>query len=88
MDERSIYARLSDAFGGIKKAAAAIGVTQTAISNWSKQGYVPAERCPKIEGMSGVRCEDLNPYVEWGVLRGKKLEMEACLNEEWWRYAC
>ncbi len=38
---------------------------------WKKRGRVPAEHCPAIERATGgaVRCEDLRPDIEWGVLR-------------------
>ena len=34
-----------------------------------KLGRVPADYCPDIEAITGVRCEDLRPDVHWGVLR-------------------
>ena len=30
---------------------------------------VPAEYCPKLEKLTGVRCELLRPDVDWHVLR-------------------
>jgi DNA-binding transcriptional regulator YdaS (Cro superfamily) len=51
----------------------ALGVANSDMSNWSQgKKQVPAERCPAIEKATGglVRCEDLRPDVEWGVLRG------------------
>jgi DNA-binding transcriptional regulator YdaS (Cro superfamily) len=38
------------------------------VSNWRARG-VPAERCPDIERVTGVRCERLRPDVDWDVLR-------------------
>jgi DNA-binding transcriptional regulator YdaS (Cro superfamily) len=39
------------------------------ISQWEDNG-VPAKYCPDIEAVSdGVRCEELNPDVNWSVLR-------------------
>jgi DNA-binding transcriptional regulator YdaS (Cro superfamily) len=48
--------------------ATALGRTRAAISRWLAQ-QVPAEVCPDIERLTGVRCEDLRPDVSWGVLR-------------------
>ena len=86
----SLLERITEGFGGITRAAEELGVTQSAIYNWSAQGYVPAERCPTIERLIGVRCELLNHKVEWYVLRGEKQEngAGAGLNEAWWHYAC
>lgn len=52
--------------------ATALGVKQPTVSEWLRgDRKVPAERCPQIErATSGaVRCEDLRPDVQWGVLR-------------------
>jgi DNA-binding transcriptional regulator YdaS (Cro superfamily) len=48
-----------------------LGRTKAAISRW-KTEQVPAEICPEIESLTGVRCEELRPDVSWGVLRSKK----------------
>jgi DNA-binding transcriptional regulator YdaS (Cro superfamily) len=50
--------------GGVSALAAAIGVTQSAVSNWrSRGGYVPPEHCASIEhATSGaVTRRDLRP---------------------------
>ena len=39
------------------------------IYQWKKTGRVPAEYCPDIEALTGVRCEELRPDVNWAVLR-------------------
>lgn len=44
-----------------------LGRTRGAVNQWKKQ--VPAEVCPEIERLTGVRCEELRPDVAWGVLR-------------------
>lgn len=55
--------------------AQTLGVRQSAVSNWRSrmaigtQEVVPAEYCPEIERMTGVRCERLNPLVDWGYVR-------------------
>ena len=42
------------------------------IYQWKQTGRVPAEYCPDIEAITGVRCEALRPDVNWAVLRAKK----------------
>lgn len=36
----------------------------------------PAEYCPDIEAITGVRCEDLRPDVNWSVLRGTRQQTQ------------
>lgn len=55
--------------GGVGALAARINVAASAPSMWKSRGRVPAEHCPAIERETGVRCEQLRPDVEWGVLR-------------------
>lgn len=38
------------------------------ISQWEKGG-TPAKYCPDIEAITSVPCEQLNPDVNWSVLR-------------------
>jgi transcription antitermination factor NusA-like protein len=38
------------------------------VNQWSRT-RVPAEYCPDIEAITGVRCEQLRPDVNWSVLR-------------------
>lgn len=38
------------------------------VYQWT-QSRVPAEYCPDIEAITGVRCEELRPDVNWAVLR-------------------
>ena len=57
-------ARLAREIGG--------GIKQAHISYWITHAeVVPAEHCPTIERIvqHAVRCEDLNPRVDWWVLR-------------------
>jgi DNA-binding transcriptional regulator YdaS (Cro superfamily) len=52
--------------------ANALGVTKAAVGQWKDPGRrVPAEHCPVIEQLTAgaVRCEELRPDVQWGVLR-------------------
>lgn len=58
------------ATGGYKSFAQAVGAPSThAVKGWFLT-RVPADYCPRIERVTGVRCEELRPDVEWGVLRG------------------
>lgn len=59
-----------DACKGGLPLAERIGATAQRLSNWKVRG-VPAEHCPAIERATcgAVRCEDLRPDVDWGVLR-------------------
>jgi hypothetical protein len=34
-----------------------------------KQSRVPSDYCPDIEAITGVKCEELRPDVNWAVLR-------------------
>ena len=54
--------------GGISALAKALERTPAAVHQWRHNG-VPAEHCPVIERLTGVRCEALRPDVEWAVLR-------------------
>ena len=46
------------------------------VHQWTKT-RIPAEHCPAIERETGgvIRCEDLRPDVEWGVLRQASPEL-------------
>lgn len=58
--------------GGAQALAELIAVPAQSVYFWrSGARRVPAEYCPAIERVTGVRCEDLRPDVEWGVLRVK-----------------
>jgi DNA-binding transcriptional regulator YdaS (Cro superfamily) len=69
--ERSI-----EVLGSVSALATAIGVAGSLPSMWKARGRVPAEHCPAIERVTGgaVRCEELRPDVDWGVLRGHQPE--------------
>lgn len=45
-------------------------VSKASVSRWKKDG-IPAEMCPDIEALTGVRCEELRADVNWSVLRRK-----------------
>jgi DNA-binding transcriptional regulator YdaS (Cro superfamily) len=43
-------------------------VSKSSISRWKRE-QVPAEACPDIEAITGVKCEELRADVNWAVLR-------------------
>ncbi|MDE4918367.1 DNA-binding transcriptional regulator YdaS (Cro superfamily) [Cupriavidus metallidurans] len=57
--------------GGAVAVATLLDVSRHAIYDYIRRGRVPAEHCPTIERhCSGrVRCEVLNPSVDWNYLR-------------------
>lgn len=61
--------------------ASKLGMKNSVLVNQWANGVrqVPAERCPAIERATDgvVRCEDLRPDVDWGVLRGDPAEVAA-----------
>lgn len=58
--------------GGQTATARIFGVSPQATQQWSAQGRVPADYCPRIEHLTAgaVRCEELNDRVEWELIRG------------------
>lgn len=71
MDKHPIDAA-AEILGSQAALASALNVTKAAVNQWKLPGRrTPAEHCPKIEQLTGgrVRCEELRPDVEWGVLR-------------------
>lgn len=63
--------RAIDKVGGIVALAKALKVSSHSVINQWRLNRVPAEYCPEIEALTGVRCEELRPDVRWAVLRGK-----------------
>lgn len=63
--------RVIDAAGGAVVVASLLDVSRHAIYDYIRRGRVPAEHCPTIERFSErkVRCEELNPSVDWAYLR-------------------
>lgn len=57
--------------GGLSAFTEKVGAPSVhAVKAWRQAG-VPERYCPTIERITGgaVRCEELRPDVEWGVLR-------------------
>jgi DNA-binding transcriptional regulator YdaS (Cro superfamily) len=61
--------------GASARLARAIGVSSVTVSHWvSGHKQVPAERCLAVEAATSgtVRCEELRPDIQWGVLRERR----------------
>lgn len=57
--------------GGPSQMASALQVTPQAVCFWRDgKRTLPADKCPDIERLYGVACEELRPDVRWDVLRG------------------
>lgn len=59
-------------FGGLSAMARHFNLTPWAVSKWKTR--VPAERCPELEKLTGIRCERLRPDIDWAVLRRPELK--------------
>lgn len=55
--------------GSQGKLAELLGITKGNISQWKKAGSVPSKHCPKIEKLTGIPCERLNPLMDWNYIR-------------------
>lgn len=60
--------RAFQAVGGPSALAAKLKRSRQSANQWRKNGP-PAELCPDIEALTGVKCEELRPDVNWAVLR-------------------
>jgi DNA-binding transcriptional regulator YdaS (Cro superfamily) len=48
-----------------------VPVSHSSVWNWLNRDLkAPAEHCPNIEAVTGVKCEELCPNANWGVIRG------------------
>lgn len=53
-------------------------ITPARVWNWVNRDLKsPAEFCPDIEEITGVRCEELRPDVNWAVLRKQPRKQKA-----------
>lgn len=69
------FQKVIDHFGGVSKAAKALGVTYQAVCFWRDgERKIPEKACIDIERETSgkVRCEDLRPDVDWNFLRNTK----------------
>lgn len=52
--------------GGQAHLAKALGVTPGLVSQWvNGRRNVAPNHCPAIEGLTGVKCEQLRPDLDW-----------------------
>ncbi|KAA1012991.1 helix-turn-helix domain-containing protein [Paraburkholderia panacisoli] len=54
--------------GGLKALADALGEQPNTVSNWINRG-APIDKCPSIEHITGVLCEELRPEYDWAMFR-------------------
>lgn len=75
---------LASGLSAASKSRGGEEITAARIWNWiNRDKKAPAEFCPDIEALTGVRCEDLSPDVNWAVLRrGKKKPAPAATQTE------
>lgn len=80
METRHAVDRAAEAIGTtLVGLAEKLKVTKGAVGQWKEDGrVVPAEHCPVIERLTNgaVRCEELNPKVDWAYLRAASGEGE------------
>ncbi|ARP89803.1 hypothetical protein CAL14_05465 [Bordetella genomosp. 9] len=72
MDEKTTHPldEAAKVFGSEAALARALKVSRAALNQWKKPGrQVPAEHCPRIEALTGIKCELLRPSVDWAYLR-------------------
>lgn len=55
--------------GGRTSLARSLQLSGPAVVYQWEQTRVPAEQCPDIEDLTGIKCEELRPDVNWAVLR-------------------
>jgi DNA-binding transcriptional regulator YdaS (Cro superfamily) len=74
MPEKSPLLRAIDSAGGMTSLARKLTErgkvikSHQTIYQWTKT-QIPAEYCPDVEALTGVKCEELRPDVNWAVLR-------------------
>lgn len=63
----SIVQKAVDLAGGQTALASAVGgkVRQGHVWNWLQSGRVPEAHCPAVERITGIKCEELRPDVDW-----------------------
>lgn len=66
MSELTPLEQAVKAIGGQAATAKALGLTAGMVWQWVRHKRpLPPEHCPRIEALSGVRCEQLLPDIVW-----------------------
>ncbi|HEY5805045.1 MAG TPA: YdaS family helix-turn-helix protein [Lysobacter sp.] len=66
MNEPKVLKQAVDVIGGQAATAAGLEVSAGLIWQWlNKKRPLPPEHCPRLEALSGVRCEALRPDIVW-----------------------
>ncbi len=65
-----------EAAGNAHRLAKGINVPAQSVIFWRDGArQIPAEYCPRIEALTGVRCEALRPDVRWDVIANRQTEL-------------
>lgn len=64
MDTPTALQRAIKEAGNQQALADALGIKSPSITDW-RRGQVPADRCPAVEALTGVTCEELRPDLAW-----------------------
>jgi len=70
--------------GGVTRVSRELGLTRGAIYEAIAAGRLRAEHCPTVERLSGgaVRCEELNPEVDWAYLRSSEAADDSAISPQ------
>jgi DNA-binding transcriptional regulator YdaS (Cro superfamily) len=55
--------------GGRRKVKESLGVSKQSLSDWARNGRVPADKAGKLEAISGVSRRKLCPDFDWGPIK-------------------
>jgi DNA-binding transcriptional regulator YdaS (Cro superfamily) len=79
MTPQQAIRRAADIAGGVTKLGRILGCSPQRVCNWKASGRTPVKFCPIIESVTGVRCEELRPDVNWEYMR-KQPQWSGCRN--------
>lgn len=64
MEQITPFDRAIQIAGNQSKLAKLLDVTAQTVTVWKEKG-VHEDRCPMVEAVTGVRCEELRPDIQW-----------------------